>query len=58
MVSGLGDATSSGTVTRCDELVGDLFPHLSELLVGRVFSEHGVVRLAARTREIEVACPG
>lgn len=43
---------------RCDDLVGDLFPHLSELLVERVFSECGVVRLVARTRDTEVACPG
>lgn len=43
---------------RCDELVGDLFPHLSALLLERVFFECGVIRLMARTRVAEVACPG
>lgn len=33
----LGDVASSGTVARCDELFGDLLPHLSALLVERVF---------------------
>ncbi|MGW6909555.1 transposase family protein [Streptomyces sp. NPDC054940] len=45
-------------MVRCDELVGDLFPHLSELLVERMFSECGVMRMVANTRETEVACPG
>ena len=54
----LGGTASSGTVVRCDELVGDLFAHLSELLVERVFFEGGAIRLAARTREAEATCPG
>ncbi|MFF6983812.1 transposase family protein [Streptomyces sp. NPDC008343] len=45
-------------MVRCDELVGDLFPHLSELLVERVFCEGGAIRLVARTRDTEVTCPG
>lgn len=45
-------------MVRCDELVGDLFPHLSALLLERVFFECGVTRLMARTRVAEVACPG
>ncbi|MCX4410076.1 transposase family protein [Streptomyces sp. NBC_01764] len=43
---------------RCDELVGDLFPHLSALHRERVFFDCGVIRLMASTREAEVACPG
>lgn len=42
----------------CDELVGDLFPHLSELLVERMLFECGVIRMVARTREAAVPCPG
>ena len=42
----------------CDELVGDLFPHLSKVLVERVFFECGAIRVAVRTRETGVACPG
>lgn len=43
---------------RCDELIGDLFPHLSAVLVKRVFFKGGAVRVMARTREAGVACPG
>ncbi|MER5689689.1 transposase family protein [Streptomyces sp. NPDC002205] len=53
----LGGIASSGTVVRCNELVGDLFPHLSELLVERVFFECGVIRMVARAQEAEVPCP-
>lgn len=42
---------------RCHDLVGDLFPHVSALLVERVFVECGVVRLVARTQSVGVACP-
>lgn len=45
-------------MVRCDELVGDLFPHISELLVERVFSKREAVHVVARTREAKVACPG
>jgi hypothetical protein len=45
-------------VVRCDELFGNLFPHLSALLVERVFLECGAIHLRARTREAGVACPG
>lgn len=54
----LGGIAPSGTAVRCDELVGDPFPHLSELLVERVFFECGVIRMVARTPEAEVPCPG
>ncbi|MFF2126551.1 ISL3 family transposase [Streptomyces olivochromogenes] len=45
-------------MVRCDELVVDLFPHLSALQLERVFFDCGVIRLMASTREAEVACPG
>lgn len=54
----LGGIASSGTVAWCDELTGDLFPHLSELLVKRVFFECGMIRMVARTQEAEAPCPG
>ncbi|MEU0037597.1 transposase family protein [Streptomyces sp. NPDC006333] len=44
-------------MVRCRDLVGDLLPHVSALLVERVFVECGVVRLIARTQSVEVACP-
>lgn len=45
-------------MVRCDELVGDLFPHLSDLLVERVFVKGRAVHVVTRTRKAEVACPG
>ena len=43
-----GDVASSGTVVRCDDLIGVLFPQFRAVLVERVFTECGVVHIVAR----------
>ncbi|MFI2471411.1 ISL3 family transposase [Streptomyces globisporus] len=52
-----GDVPSSGTVVRCDDFIAVLFPHFSAVLVERVFTECGVVRIVARTLDGTASCP-
>ena len=49
--------TGSGSVSECDDLVRIVSPHLAVVQVERVRCAGGVVRIAARTRELRVACP-
>ena len=44
-------------VGECDDLVRTVAPHLDAVQVERVWSAGGVVRVAARTRELAVVCP-
>lgn len=44
-------------VSECDDLVRIVSPHLDVVRVERVWAAGGVVRVAARTRELTVACP-
>ncbi|MFJ8955169.1 ISL3 family transposase [Streptomyces sp. NPDC102381] len=44
-------------VDECDDLVRVVSPHLDAVRVERVWSAGGVVQIAARTRELMVACP-
>ncbi|MGO4419295.1 transposase family protein [Streptomyces sp. MCAF7] len=44
-------------VGECADLVRTVAPHLDAVRVERVWSAGGVVRIAARTRELTVACP-
>ncbi|MFJ2774370.1 ISL3 family transposase [Streptomyces sp. NPDC087300] len=44
-------------VGECDDLVRTVAPHLDVVRVERVWSAGGVVRIAARTRELTAPCP-
>ncbi|BFO18252.1 hypothetical protein SHKM778_46400 [Streptomyces sp. KM77-8] len=46
-----------GTLGECDDLVRIVSPHLDAVRVERVWVADGVVRIAACTRELTVACP-
>ncbi|MFF8431741.1 transposase family protein [Streptomyces sp. NPDC016566] len=47
----------SGSVSECDDLVRIVSPHVDAVWVERVWAAGGVVRIAACTRELTVACP-
>lgn len=51
------DVPSSDNVVRCDGFIAVLFPHFSAVLVERVFTECGVVRIVARTLDGTASCP-
>jgi transposase len=46
-----------GSVGECDDLVRIISPYLDTVRVERMWAEAGTVRIAARTRELMVACP-
>lgn len=49
--------TGRGIVDECDDLVRIVSPHLDAVRVERVWVAGGVVRIAACTWELTVACP-